>query len=69
MPSPPLCVQCRQRPTDPRWRPFCSERCKMTDLGRWLSGDYRIPTRSGFADDDEPDGVLEPDGQHAVDED
>lgn len=22
--------------------PFCSERCKMVDLGRWLSGDYSI---------------------------
>jgi endogenous inhibitor of DNA gyrase (YacG/DUF329 family) len=24
------------------WRPFCSERCKMTDLGTWASGNYRI---------------------------
>jgi endogenous inhibitor of DNA gyrase (YacG/DUF329 family) len=24
------------------WRPFCSERCKMTDLGLWAGGDYRI---------------------------
>lgn len=22
--------------------PFCSKRCKMIDLGRWFSGDYRI---------------------------
>ncbi len=22
--------------------PFCSKRCKLIDLGRWLSGDYRI---------------------------
>jgi endogenous inhibitor of DNA gyrase (YacG/DUF329 family) len=28
---------------DARWRPFCSERCKMADLGRWLSEDYRVP--------------------------
>jgi len=26
-----------------RWRPFCSERCRLTDLGGWASGDYRIP--------------------------
>jgi len=25
------------------WRPFCSERCRMIDLGRWASGEYRIP--------------------------
>ena len=23
-------------------RPFCSERCKMADLGRWLDGDFVI---------------------------
>ena len=27
-----------------RWRPFCSERCKMIDLGAWASGAYRIAT-------------------------
>lgn len=24
-------------------RPFCSKRCKMTDLEGWMSGRYRIP--------------------------
>ena len=24
------------------WYPFCSERCKMVDLGKWLGGEYRI---------------------------
>jgi len=23
--------------------PFCSERCKLIDLGRWLRGAYAIP--------------------------
>jgi uncharacterized protein len=23
--------------------PFCSERCKLIDLGSWISGTYRIP--------------------------
>jgi endogenous inhibitor of DNA gyrase (YacG/DUF329 family) len=23
--------------------PFCSERCKLVDLGRWIEGDYAIP--------------------------
>ena len=22
--------------------PFCSTRCRMVDLGRWFSGDYKI---------------------------
>ena len=26
-----------------QWRPFCSERCKMVDLGHWLQESYRIP--------------------------
>lgn len=23
-------------------RPFCSERCKLIDLGKWASEDYRV---------------------------
>jgi hypothetical protein len=37
------CVCCRRRPADPAFRPFCSERCKLIDLGRWLSEEYRVP--------------------------
>lgn len=25
------------------WRPFCSERCKLIDLGDWLEGRNAIP--------------------------
>jgi uncharacterized protein len=25
------------------WRPFCSERCKMIDLGAWAAESYRVP--------------------------
>ncbi len=25
------------------WRPFCSERCKLIDLGEWLDEKHRIP--------------------------
>jgi len=31
----PLCVLCRRRPVDERWRPFCGERCRNEDLARW----------------------------------
>jgi endogenous inhibitor of DNA gyrase (YacG/DUF329 family) len=24
--------------------PFCSERCRTIDLGKWASGDYKIST-------------------------
>jgi hypothetical protein len=26
-----------------RFRPFCSERCKMLDLGAWANEQYRVP--------------------------
>jgi len=25
------------------YRPFCSERCKLIDLGKWAEGGYSIP--------------------------
>jgi endogenous inhibitor of DNA gyrase (YacG/DUF329 family) len=28
-----------------KWRPFCSERCRMIDLGKWAAEDYRLPER------------------------
>jgi hypothetical protein len=37
-----LCVVCRTRPVDDRWRPFCSERCRNEDLARWADGTYRV---------------------------
>ncbi|UCE59967.1 MAG: DNA gyrase inhibitor YacG [Phycisphaerales bacterium] len=27
---------------DAPWRPFCCQRCKLVDLGRWLDGSYTI---------------------------
>ena len=36
------------------YRPFCSERCKLIDLGQWATGAYRIPQ-------EEPD-----DGQDSI---
>jgi endogenous inhibitor of DNA gyrase (YacG/DUF329 family) len=32
------------------FRPFCSKRCKLIDLGKWVSGEYRI---TGKADEEE----------------
>ncbi|MCK5000825.1 MAG: DNA gyrase inhibitor YacG [Anaerohalosphaera sp.] len=26
-----------------KYFPFCSERCKLLDIGAWLDGDYNIP--------------------------
>ncbi|MBU5613721.1 DNA gyrase inhibitor YacG [Geomonas azotofigens] len=39
------------------FRPFCSERCKMIDLGTWASEGYRIPgEKASQHDDDEDEG-------------
>lgn len=35
----PICA----KPTDPKYRPFCSRRCADIDLGRWLNKSYVLP--------------------------
>ncbi len=40
------CPQCNAAivwSIDNPYRPFCSERCKLIDLGQWATGAYRIP--------------------------
>ena len=27
------------------FRPFCSERCKLIDLGHWATESYRVPSK------------------------
>ena len=39
----------------PSWLPFCSERCKLIDLGRWLDADYRMPVKPDENEDSEGD--------------
>jgi endogenous inhibitor of DNA gyrase (YacG/DUF329 family) len=50
--TPKPCPVCR-KPLDPRFRPFCSARCRQVDLGRWLAGDYAIPAGEPLPDDDD----------------
>ena len=35
----------------PDFFPFCSERCKLLDLGAWIDGQYRIPASEDDQDD------------------
>ncbi|WP_320178043.1 DNA gyrase inhibitor YacG [Roseovarius pacificus] len=39
--SCPIC----DKESDPRFRPFCSKRCADVDLGKWLGGEYAVPSR------------------------
>ena len=54
------CPRCGKPATweNNEFRPFCSERCKMIDLGAWANEEYRVPTQdspsrqdSSFEDD------------------
>jgi len=39
----PRCGKSVRWSEENRYRPFCSERCKMVDLGAWANEAYRIP--------------------------
>jgi len=62
------CPTCKQpvaeRAVNPAF-PFCSERCRLLDLGKWFDGQYRIPGdragdgAAGPGSDDEGDGGAE----------
>ena len=53
------CPNCGTRvvwqPENP-FRPFCSERCKMADLGAWANEEYKVPAPA-----DDPDESFEGD--------
>ncbi|MEW6053223.1 MAG: DNA gyrase inhibitor YacG [Nitrospirota bacterium] len=38
------CPVCKNKTTweENPWKPFCSERCKLLDLGKWISEEYKI---------------------------
>ena len=35
------------------WRPFCSKRCQLIDLGEWAAEEKRIPSESSLSDSDD----------------
>jgi uncharacterized protein len=61
----PIALQCpickkRVKAGDPEF-PFCSERCRLIDLGKWASGEYVIssPVRDISDAPEEPGGSDE----------
>jgi hypothetical protein len=49
----PICdAALRGRKDNPAY-PFCSARCQLVDLSRWLDGDYRVPSVEPVVDPDE----------------
>ena len=52
------------KPAIQKFQPFCSERCSLVDLGRWLGDGYRIPTAESPKDaSDAPSQGAEEDGE------
>jgi endogenous inhibitor of DNA gyrase (YacG/DUF329 family) len=53
------CPICGRRSSEAN-RPFCTPRCQEVDLGRWLTGSYRIPGPPAALDDDpsSPDDMV-----------
>lgn len=47
-----ICPLC-DKPTETRYRPFCSARCKQVDLGKWLNESYVIPGEETVPANDE----------------
>ncbi len=43
--SCPQCSKEHQWDTNNRFRPFCGERCKLIDLGKWANEEYRVEQR------------------------
>lgn len=59
------CPHCRKSiawSNENRWRPFCSERCRLIDLGQWASESYRVPTQEPIDGVDEKEFSLLNDG-------
>jgi len=51
----PVCGKSTAFTAANRWRPFCSERCRVSDLGAWATESYRIPAKEGEDDNPPPD--------------
>ncbi|MGP0628772.1 DNA gyrase inhibitor YacG [Nitrospina sp. 32_T5] len=51
------CPTCRKRTEKEgnAFFPFCSERCRLADLGKWLDGAYAIPDTQTPPSPEEPD--------------
>jgi endogenous inhibitor of DNA gyrase (YacG/DUF329 family) len=47
----PICKNITTWEENP-FRPFCSERCKLTDLGTWASEEYRIKGKQDEEEDE-----------------
>lgn len=57
MPRCPVC-DAAVDPVTASHPPFCGERCRLVDLGRWLDEAYAVPEKPRAEEDDEDQGPL-----------
>ncbi|MFN3750597.1 MAG: DNA gyrase inhibitor YacG [Thiobacillus sp.] len=50
----PICGAPVAWTAESQWRPFCSERCKLIDLGQWATEKYRVPAEKQEPEDEPP---------------
>ncbi|MEQ1590900.1 MAG: DNA gyrase inhibitor YacG [Thiobacillaceae bacterium] len=50
----PTCSKAAVWSPENRWRPFCSERCKLIDLGQWATEKYRVPVTEADPEQNPP---------------
>lgn len=63
----PICAkEVAPRTANPAF-PFCSERCRLVDLGKWLGEEYRVPGRPEEIEDerDGPGSVPSSEGEES----
>ncbi len=56
--SCPTCAKPVEWRPENAFRPFCSERCKLIDLGEWAAEKYRVPSRDGQSEDEFGNGSI-----------
>lgn len=56
----PSCERAVEVKAPDSFRPFCSERCRLADLGKWLDGGYRIG--APVSEEDLDQGLVSDDG-------
>ena len=58
----PECGKTTEYSPENEYRPFCSKRCRLIDLGEWIDGKYKINSEESYQNSQPLQG--EPDTKH-----
>jgi endogenous inhibitor of DNA gyrase (YacG/DUF329 family) len=59
----PICSKPSRTRAENQVYPFCSERCRLVDLGRWLGEEYRVAATS--PEEPPPDDRRSPEAEES----